>query len=416
MNDNIWSDVGKGMANKLLRGLGFKNLAEFNTFVRTGKKSGPDTHHGGGEIGSGGSGRGNIPEGRGGLHRSEVMVRAQKGEYIVNKTAAQKNMSVLRAINSGNLVGRPNHAAREGFGPGNPREGLGGPFDHEAMPFNWSHYAGPAGFTMGVNSRMFGRGFQQAGQNAYQVGLDKQRAREQRERRRQRGDNRGGPMGVGPTGPVTDLGRYAIQWAQDHPYTNPTTGRDWANQCLSAVRQSLKAPGGVYDAIASWNGVNNKYSASNYSSIPAGVPVFWNTGSNGHVILSAGGGRAYGTDNRVNGQYLATTISDVANWLGTPPVGWGGDINGKHVYPELRKGGTVRYDNTLVNAHKGETMLTAPLTNKFKSNVAAGGGDEYNVTIDLRGAYIKENVDIEKAVNTAIEKKNTRLGRKRVVN
>jgi hypothetical protein len=69
----------------------------------------------------------------------------------------------------------------------------------------------------------------------------------------------------------------------------------------------------------------------------------------------------------------------------------------------------------LVEAHRGETMLTKPLTEKFKQNVANGGGDEYNVTVDLRGAYIKEDVDIEKAVNVAIDKRENKLGRKRVV-
>src|SRR5690606_33719555 len=53
--------------------------------------------------------------------------------------------------------------------------------------------------------------------------------------------------------------------------------------------------------------------------------------------------------------------------------------------PGLRKGGQIRYDNTLANLHKNETVLTAPLTEKFKdgvSNLDSGGAVEYNVTVD----------------------------------
>jgi hypothetical protein len=60
-------------------------------------------------------------------------------------------------------------------------------------------------------------------------------------------------------------------------------------------------------------------------------------------------------------------------------------------------------------------VLSDSLTRKFKDNVAAGGGNEYTINIDLRGAYVKEDVDIEKAVIDAVNKQETRLGRKRVV-
>jgi hypothetical protein len=60
-------------------------------------------------------------------------------------------------------------------------------------------------------------------------------------------------------------------------------------------------------------------------------------------------------------------------------------------------------------------MLSASLTNKFKDNVASGGGDSYSITVDLRGAYIRDDVDIKKAVYAAVDEREAKKGRKRVV-
>lgn len=81
----------------------------------------------------------------------------------------------------------------------------------------------------------------------------------------------------------------------------------------------------------------------------------------------------------------------------------------------LRTGGKVKYDNTPALLHKKETVLTSKLTKQFEDNVAGSGGSNYDVTIDLRGAYIREDVDLERAVMTAINKMESKLGRKRVV-
>lgn len=420
-SDNAWEGVGKKIADKLLQGMGFDNLAEFNRFVATGKRSNNgkggndnpvETNHGGGMVGAGGSGRGPIPNTYKGLHRTEQMVRAQKGEYVINKDATARNLPLLSAINSGRDLddistysGRP----KSGYGPAMPREGLGGlPFGENA-PYQYSFFGGPGAFQEGLAARGFLGGAGRAFQNNYQTGLAKERARERRKQRRkqQNQDSFPGTKNVDVPPGTDPRGAAAIEWAAARIGTS-----GWHNMCLSFVRQAFGAPGGVYDAKTSWYGTRNKYSTA--GGIPAGVPVFWTTGDNGHVVISTGNGGAISTDHPVYDQPGKTTISSVSSWLGASPAGWSADINGKSVYPALRTGGHLRAD-TMVQAHRGETVLTAPLTKKFQENVANGGGDHFHVTLDLRGAMIKEDVDIEKAVNMAIDARENKLGRKRKV-
>jgi hypothetical protein len=412
-NDNIWENVGKAMGNKLLKGLGFDSLAEFNKFVRTGQRGGnggTETHHSGGIVGEGGSGRGGIPNTYRGLHRTEKMVRAQKGEYVINKKDATRNLPLLERINRGeDLRYFSDGKARSGFGPGNrPREGFGAAPVDDSMGQHWTFYGGPAAIEQAVLGNELKWGAAQAFSNNYSVGLKKEQARQRREARRARRQNSSpGTKNVNIPEGTDPRGAAAIQWAADRIGTS-----GWHNMCLSFVRQAFGAPGGVYDAMTSWSQARNKYSTS--GGIPAGVPVFWTTGSNGHVVISTGNGNAISTDHPVYDQPGKTTISSISSWLGASPAGWTADINGKSVYPALRTGGQLRAD-TLVRAHEGETMLTKPLTRKFKDGIAGNGGDSFSVTIDLRGAMIKEDVDIEKAVNHAIDARETKLGRRRVV-
>lgn len=113
-SDAVWEKVGRGASQRILRGMGFMNSQHFEYFVRTGKMKMDDgrpypgfigpvqTRHEGGMVGSdGGGSRKGVARTLGGLHSSEQMVRAQKGEYIVNRRDASKNRDVLEAINSG---------------------------------------------------------------------------------------------------------------------------------------------------------------------------------------------------------------------------------------------------------------------------------------------------------------------------
>lgn len=530
LNDKMWEGIGKEMANKMLKGMGFNGLADFNHFVKTGempKKSEktPETRHTGGVVGSGGGSRGNIPNTYRGLHRSETMVRAQLGEFVVNANATKNNMGLLHRINNGEDITRPlfNNPV------GSPSEGRGGP-------------TGPAGLIAGAIAQMYGKGLQagmQAGISKKQqsamaglfgmagagkyggtmfsaeqlknaniianvgssmgmsqrdiviglmtamqesmlrnvnygdrdsLGLFQQRpsmgwgtpeqvtnpqyaatkffqglkgvkgregmpltaaaqavqrsafpeayAKWEDEARAMVAamSKNGGKLNVsgggffGAGGGANSIGKAAIRWAADH-----IGAYGWAGYCQKFVRMAFGAPGGYASAIDAWYGARMKHAGDR--NPPSGVPVYFTPGSNGlgHVALHTGGGRVISTDYPVGGIIGTGTIAGIERDWGRRYLGWTGDINGKTIYPGLKKGGTIRYDNTIANLHRGETVLTAPLTKQFKDNVASGGGDRYDITIDLRGAYIKEEVDLERAVNAAIDKRENKLGRKRIV-
>ena len=95
--------------------------------------------------------------------------------------------------------------------------------------------------------------------------------------------------------------------------------------------------------------------------------------------------------------------------------------NPHDIIPQLWKGGHT-LNTGLANLHPKETVLTAPLSQDFKKGVdrfANGDGSGYPITIDLRGAMVSADVDLEKAVEAgvtkALNKKDSRLGRNRKV-
>ena len=92
-------------------------------------------------------------------------------------------------------------------------------------------------------------------------------------------------------------------------------------------------------------------------------------------------------------------------------------VNPNEIIPQLWKGGHTM-NTGLANLHPKETVLTAPLSAQLKEGIgklAAGDSIGYTVTVDLRGSTIQSDVDIEKAVNKALDKRESRLGRKRTV-
>lgn len=79
--------------------------------------------------------------------------------------------------------------------------------------------------------------------------------------------------------------------------------------------------------------------------------------------------------------------------------------------PGLKVGGTVNYDNTLANLHKGETVLTAPLSQALDQgirNMDNSTSAVYNINVN--GAPGQSVTDLARAVRLELEKTEVRKG------
>lgn len=118
----------------------------------------------------------------------------------------------------------------------------------------------------------------------------------------------------------------------------------------------------------------------------------------------------YDTSSPTGGHYDHVHISYLHN---------GGLVgrDGKMSIPALRAGADVNYDNTLANLHRGERVLTSPLTEKLDmglDQLANGGGNVYDIDINVQGNVDDRNVKaLARQVRLEIEKTNTRTGRSR---
>jgi len=524
-NDAIWSEIGPKMAGQILKGIGFKGMADFKRFVNTGKMSGggtggAETHHTGGVVGSGSGSRGNVPNSFKGLHRSEQMVRAQKGEYIVNKDASKKHGSLLSAINSGMF----------GYDRGN-NFGTGGLAAAETQT---RIYPGVAGLISGITANMYKAGVEKGVDTGYTKAVkywakkaaamysgapgvyggmrwDKTQmqnaakiasigsamhmgkrdieiaimtAMDESSLRNLTGGDRDSAglfqqrpsQGWGTFAQVTNPD-YAARTFYSHlrnvgnrgsmsPWMAAQTvqrsgtpdgsnyERFWGS--AEAVFNALKSSGGGGGYIPGTGkkhrpvnggtitqGLHDVYTG--YGAVDIGVPVGSKVYAvnDGKITLSTdlpgsgnGGYRSYGryiklkTDSGPEVLYAhlsRRSVSTGTNVAGGAVIGYSGNTGnstGPHLHfgasnnnpwAWLRQGGTIRYDNTPAILHKGETVLTDALTQQFKKNVASGGGDSYTITVDLRGAVIKDEFDFKKAVNSVIDEREGRLGRKRVI-
>jgi hypothetical protein len=83
--------------------------------------------------------------------------------------------------------------------------------------------------------------------------------------------------------------------------------------------------------------------------------------------------------------------------------------------PGMAIGGTIKYDNTIANLHKNETVLTAPLSKSLENGIKnmERGGDTYSFNFD--GATFAKEIDVERAVTNVLNARDARLGRKRTV-
>lgn len=130
-------------------------------------------------------------------------------------------------------------------------------------------------------------------------------------------------------------------------------------------------------------------------------PEGW-SGAAGHVGMMIGGGQFIHAPNPslpVMRSSLGTTSNEFLN-IGR--------------LPGLKSGASfVKYDDTLANLHRGESVLTAPLTRKFTESFAGPNNSEYNINIIVNDP--SSDVDVERAILTAMDKRERKLGRNRTV-
>lgn len=150
-SDSMWAALGNDVAKQTIKGMGFGGLKGFANFIKTGVlpdnfgKTKPPTGnqygagnpdkphapvpgsgaHEGGWAGKTGMNRKGVARTTKGLHPSETLVRAQKGEFIVNRRAAAEHGSTLEAINSGKMNNSRSNIG-DGKGGSGPNVGLGG--------------------------------------------------------------------------------------------------------------------------------------------------------------------------------------------------------------------------------------------------------------------------------------------------
>lgn len=130
---------------------------------------------------------------------------------------------------------------------------------------------------------------------------------------------------------MTRTGQAAVDWAMKEA---AHASRDWYRDCKMFVRLAFLVPSdGTPNAGAAWDRAHFKHPTSDPSSIPLGVPVFWEMESVAdHVAVSIGGGIVVSTDWPTSHDVGTVGISTLSNsWHGRL-LGWTEDIDGVRVW------------------------------------------------------------------------------------
>jgi hypothetical protein len=197
--------------------------------------------------------------------------------------------------------------------------------------------------------------------------------------------------------------------------------------CLRQVREWWQISGKYGSAIAAWNNAKTK---STSRTPPTGAPVFWSGGQYGHVALSLGNGYVRSTDAAGRGLVGTRPIDWFEKNWGQKYLGWTGDLN--DITLPLRKGGKIRYDNTLSSLHRGERVLTEPNTAnldealKKLARVSINPGDAqptvsnnnpvYNLNVNVAGTNASaEQISTAtiRALQRAEKERDARVGMRR---
>ena len=409
-DDAAWSNLGKGATDAMIKAMGFQGRTQFQHFIKTGemldlkdpvasgetsgngakkgKKSQSqsridkaeglltETKHEGGFAGSGGGSRKGVARNLQGLHSSEMLIRAQKGEFIVNRKDAAANPGILEAINSGKMRGKPRG------GPGEyPIAGLlAGTVMRSAM----------FGIMKNVQAKYEGAKAAQAAAAAAAAA----------------GGAGGGNFGayVPGKGGWQKPSAAGYTWSNNHDYAAPKGTPVYAASDATVLRSTalsgVGTPGnGWYD-----------FPYSSYGEYVSLRLADGNTLNYGHMMP---GSRRVSAGQKIPG---GTQIGNVGNTGNA----WGAS-GGYHLHMDLGSGGEnargflasrgialkkgaadVRFDNTLANLHHGERVLTQDLTQKMDRGMteyfANGGSSEYNVQVTIDGA----NKDVTQLANEVV--------------
>lgn len=103
--------------------------------------------------------------------------------------------------------------------------------------------------------------------------------------------------------------------------------------CLQRVRICYRIPAVAGSAIAAWNIAKTKHRTTNPADIPRGFPVFWSGGSDGdgHIAISAGGGKCWSTDILRPGFFDYVDIDLIHATWGLTLLGYTRDLNGRPI-------------------------------------------------------------------------------------
>jgi TP901 family phage tail tape measure protein len=410
-DDAAWSNLGEGAMESMIKAMGFKSHAQFQHFIKTGemkdlldpvkygetsgngakkgKKSQSEsridkaegllteTRHEGGFAGAGGGSRKGVARNLQGLHSSEMLIRAQKGEFIVNRKDAAANPGILEAINSGKMRGKPR----------------GGPGEYPI-----------AGLLAGTVMRSAMFGIMKNVQAKYEGAKAAQAAA-------------AAAAAAGGAGGGNNFGAYVpgkggwqkpsaagYTWSNTHDYAAPKGTPVYAASDATVLRSTalsgVGTPGnGWYD-----------FPYSSYGEYVSLRLADGNTLNYGHMMP---GSRRVSAGQKIPG---GTQIGNVGNTGNA----WGAS-GGYHLHMDLGSGGEnargflasrgialkkgaadVRFDNTLANLHHGERVLTQDLTQKMDRGMteyfANGGSSEYNVQVTIDGA----NKDVTQLANEVV--------------
>ena len=399
---DAWAKFGQDTKQAMLDAWGFKSEKEFHDFINGKKystdidatprgfgsqKTGPqnatkrvdETQHTGGMVGSGNDNRYGVAKNYKGQHPSEVLVNAQKGEYIVNKDAAKKFGPELDSINAG--------------------RGVGGKF-------------GMAGRMGGVMVATVAKGLMKKG---------KENLKSVRAAQAAAGAAAGGSGGFNAAGYQPGVGGWqrpsvpGFGWRNTHDYGTPIGTPVYATSDGVIVSSRAITSGG---------------SPGNGGLTPDGVP-YRSYGE--HIALRMADGnimnfghlsaRYVGAGQQVTGGAMIGRTGNTGNSSGPHlHMDVGGNYNASGYLASrgiaLRKGAEyVKFDNTMANLHRGESVLTKNLTSKMHEGVdkfAQGPLSQYNVTVNIDG-YNGDKKALAREVINEIKREAARAPQSRSV-